>query len=46
MKEDKKEYPRCVRCGRILKNPENRDRGMGEVCWMKYKNKKGTRKLF
>lgn len=30
-----KEYDRCIRCGRKLKNPEYRQRGYGAVCWEK-----------
>ena len=30
------EYYRCIRCGRRLKTPENRERGMGKVCWEKH----------
>ena len=31
-----KEYSRCIRCGRILKNPDAKERGYGEVCWKKH----------
>ena len=31
----KKEYNYCIRCGRRLKNYENRIRGMGDTCWEK-----------
>lgn len=36
------EYIYCLRCGRKLKNPENKKRGMGKICWEKSKtdNKK------
>ena len=27
---------RCLRCGRILKNPDAQARGYGEVCWKKH----------
>lgn len=27
---------RCLRCGRLLKNPEAKERGYGEVCWKKH----------
>ena len=33
--KDKYEYTFCRRCGRRLKTPENRARGMGRVCWEK-----------
>lgn len=33
--EEKKIYPVCKRCGRRLKSEENRERGMGKVCWEK-----------
>jgi len=29
------EYNYCLRCGRKLKKPENRIRGMGKICWEK-----------
>ena len=28
--------PRCIRCGRKLKNPEAQQRGYGEICWNKH----------
>ena len=31
--EDTYKYNFCRRCGRQLKKPENRLRGMGPVCW-------------
>ena len=30
-------HHRCLRCGRILKNPEAQERGYGEICWKKFK---------
>ena len=30
-----KEHEYCLRCGRKLKSVENRQRGMGKVCWEK-----------
>lgn len=47
MKEELKEYDRCLRCGRKLKNPESRKTGYGIVCTTKqlYK-KKDIKKLF
>ena len=41
-----KEYSRCLRCGRKLKNPEYRARGYGKVCYEKVKNSKKSKKLF
>ena len=39
-----KEYKRCLRCGRILKNPEYKKIGYGKICYEKL-NKKPTAKL-
>ena len=25
----------CIRCGRMLKNPDAQKRGYGEICWKK-----------
>ena len=36
----------CIRCGRKLVSMENRQRGMGDTCWEKWKvqeTKKGSR---
>ena len=33
--EDRKIYTICKRCGRRLKSDENKERGMGKVCWEK-----------
>ena len=33
---EEKLYKYCIRCGRLLKNTENRKRGMGQICWLKY----------
>lgn len=40
-----KEYDRCLRCGRKLKDPEYRSIGYGPVCYEKVKKVKRT-KLF
>ena len=40
-----KEHEYCLRCGRKLKSPENRLRGMGLTCWKKSK-KYGKHRLF
>ena len=29
---------RCLRCGKVLKNPDAQERGYGEVCWKKHIN--------
>lgn len=42
--ENKREYYRCLRCGRALKNPEYRLRGFGKVCWEKVQHR-NKRKL-
>lgn len=39
------EYLYCLRCGRKLKKPENKIRGMGKVCWEKSR-KEEARRLF
>lgn len=36
----------CRRCGRKLRTPEAKERGMGVVCYQKWLSEKGTRKLF
>lgn len=43
---EKIEYQYCIRCGRKLKTPEARERGMGKVCAEKYKEKQKKNKLF
>lgn len=40
-----KEYNRCLRCGKRLKNMEYRLRGYGKICWEKIKQK-NSKKLF
>lgn len=42
-KENPKEREFCLRCGRRLRSPENRLRGMGLVCWKKSQVKKKHR---
>ena len=32
----KKEYTKCVRCGRRLKSDEAKERGYGKICWQKH----------
>lgn len=44
--EHKKEYTRCLRCGRILKNPICKELGMGKTCYNKYKKEQLHKKLF
>ncbi len=41
-----KSYPRCLRCGRKLKNPEYMIRGYGRTCWEKVQDHKETSVLF
>ena len=31
-----KDYSKCIRCGRRLKNDEARERGYGKTCWKKH----------
>ena len=38
-------HSHCIRCGRLLKNPDAQLRGYGEVCWKKTQLDKQT-KLF
>lgn len=45
MEEDKKEVLYCKRCGRKLKSPEAKQRGMGKVCWEKSQHDP-TKRLF
>lgn len=33
---EKKEYGKCVRCGRRLKSAEAQERGYGKTCWKKH----------
>ncbi len=35
LREPLDEYNYCLRCGRKLKTPENKIRGMGKICWEK-----------
>lgn len=28
-------YIRCIRCGRLLKDAEAKERGYGPICWKK-----------
>lgn len=41
-----KEYNFCIRCGRKLRSKENRLRGMGLICYTKYKSARHSRPLF
>lgn len=36
----------CRRCGRKLRTPEAKERGMGYVCYQKWMREKETKKLF
>lgn len=36
----------CRRCGRKLRSPEAKERGMGYVCYQKWVREKETKKLF
>lgn len=36
----------CRRCGRKLKTPEARDRGMGKICWEKSRVTEAKKPLF
>lgn len=42
---ERKEYKYCLRCGRKLKTPEARTRGMGKICAEKSKHET-RRRLF
>lgn len=42
----KREYDRCLRCGRMLRTPHTREIGMGPVCYKKYLAEKEHKKLF
>lgn len=33
---EEKLYTYCIRCGKRLKTLENKQRGMGQVCWEKH----------
>ena len=45
MEDKKKDYDKCLRCGRKLKNPIAREKGYGAVCEKKMRNEK-SRQLF
>lgn len=45
-KVSKREYERCLRCGRMLRAPFAREIGMGPVCYKKYLAEKEHKKLF
>jgi len=34
--DSKKEYGKCIRCGRRLKSAEAQERGFGKICWKKH----------
>lgn len=36
MEKKEKEFDRCIRCGKPLKNREARIRGYGDYCWKLY----------
>ena len=38
-------YKYCLRCGRKIKTPENKLRGMGKICWEK-SHLEQSRRLF
>ena len=41
-----KKEVRCRRCGRLLKNPAAKERGVGDCCLKKILDEKYVRKLF
>ena len=41
--EEKKEYTKCLRCGRKLKTEEARKIGYGRICFEKHKKEKAKR---
>lgn len=43
---EQKEHEYCLRCGRKLKSLENRQRGMGKVCWEKSQQMSIQKPLF
>lgn len=43
---ENKEYSRCLRCGRKLKNEEARKIGYGKICLKKVKKDKKIKRLF
>lgn len=43
---EQREHEYCLRCGRKLKSAENRQRGMGKVCWEKSQQTPIQRPLF
>ena len=43
---ENKEYERCLRCNRKLKNASARKRGMGDICYKKYIAERKHKRLF
>ena len=43
--EEMKLHRYCLRCGRRLISLENRQRGMGQVCWEKSQVEQGKKHL-
>ena len=43
---EKKLYNRCLKCGRVLKNLEYRQRGYGKICWEKVHSDIVSNRLF
>lgn len=46
MEDKKKEYEKCLRCGRKLKNEEARQIGYGKTCLYKIKKEMKVKRLF
>ena len=37
MEVGKSVFTRCLRCNRLLRTPQAKARGYGDICWKKYK---------
>lgn len=46
MEDKKKDYDRCLRCGRKLKSEEARKIGYGKTCLDKIKKENSVKRLF
>ena len=46
MEDKKKDYDKCLRCGRKLKSEEARKIGYGRTCFIKIKSEMKVKRLF
>ena len=43
---ERQEYTHCIKCGKKLKTQEARKRGMGRICFEKFKEDSKKQRLF